>query len=118
MLTLFEIRGREDNENKEGIIGLSSPKEPVEAVDYEVTEVEGIKEIIRTNTDTPDRAIKQPNNTKEFDNPKDSLKAQIAKYYDKYLRWKSRYKELEKRYEQLQKMYVENMKELQKHVGF
>lgn len=111
MLTLFEIRGREDNENKEGIIGLSSG-------DYEVTEAEGIKEIIRSNTDTPDRAIKQPNNTKEFDNPKEGLKAQIAKYYDKYLRWKSRYKELEKRYEQLQKMYMENMKELQKHVGF
>lgn len=118
MYNLYEIKGREDNESKEAIIGLSSPKEPVEAIDYEVTKVKGLKELIRTNTDTLDRAIKPLNDTKEFDSPKENLKAQIAKYYDKYLRWKSRYKELEKRYEQLQKMYMENMKELQKYVGF
>lgn len=48
----------------------------------------------------------------------EELIVERSKYHEKYLKWKSRYVELELRYNQLQKMYIENIKELQKHVGY
>lgn len=40
------------------------------------------------------------------------------KFKNKYLKWKTRYYELDRWHKQLQEMYKENMKELQKHVGY
>ena len=40
------------------------------------------------------------------------------KFKNKYLKWKMRYYELDRWHKQLQEMYKENMKELQKHVGY
>ena len=40
------------------------------------------------------------------------------RFKNKYLKWKTRYYELERRHKQLQDTYKENMKELQKHVGY
>lgn len=40
------------------------------------------------------------------------------KFKNKYLKWKTRCCELDRWHKQLQEMYKENMKELQKHVGY
>ena len=40
------------------------------------------------------------------------------RFKNKYLKWKTRYYELERWPKQLRDMYKENMKELQKHVGY
>ena len=40
------------------------------------------------------------------------------RFKNKYLKWKTRYYELERWHKQLQDTYKENMKELQKHVGY
>ena len=40
------------------------------------------------------------------------------RFKNKYLKWKIRYYELERWHKQLRDMYKENMKELQKHVGY
>ena len=40
------------------------------------------------------------------------------RFKNKYLKWKTRYYELERWHKQLQDTYRENMKELQKHVGY
>ena len=41
-----------------------------------------------------------------------------GRFKNKYLKWKTRYYELERWHKQLQDAYRENMKELQKHVGY
>lgn len=40
------------------------------------------------------------------------------RFKNKYFKWKTRYYELERWHKQLRDMYKENMKELQKHVGY
>lgn len=54
-----------------------------------------------------------------------SVREQVVKvleererFKNKYLKWKTRYYELERWHKQLQDTYKENMKELQKHVGY
>lgn len=54
-----------------------------------------------------------------------SVREQVVKvleererFKNKYLKWKTRYYELERWHKQLQDTYIENMKELQKHVGY
>ena len=48
----------------------------------------------------------------------EALITEREKFKNKYLKWKTRYYELERWHKQLQAMYKENMKELQKHVGY
>lgn len=54
-----------------------------------------------------------------------SVREQVVKvleererFKNKYLKWKTRYYELERWHKQLQDTYRENMKELQKYVGY